>query len=177
MVELQRVEIIFGNTLKIEEVTSAPPLGHVEITLTFDQFTITAKGDVMYNLPADHTVQMQVAYVDAGGNPATIDNDVVWSSSDANIVSVQVDAINSMICRVTPVGVGQAQVTATVDADIGDGVRELVTLADITVVGGEAVAGTIEPVGAPEPIGSPDQSLPGQAPHPDQELPGAQTKR
>jgi hypothetical protein len=48
--------------------------------------------------------------------------------------------------------VGQAQVTATCDADLGDGVRELITLCDIEVVGGEAVAGTIQPVGEPDPL-------------------------
>lgn len=152
MVELSRVEIVFGNVLKIMEVQPPAPV-HTLITVKFDQFILTTESEhIMYNLPADHTVQMQVAYVDASGNPATIDNDVVWSSSDASIVSVQADAADSTKCRVTPVAVGQAQVTATVDADIGEGVRELVTLADITVIGGEAVAGTIEPVGAPEPI-------------------------
>jgi len=148
----QRIEIIFGNTLKIEEAAEPVALGTCEITVQFDQFIITAKGDVMFNLPADHTVQMQVAYTDSKGNPATIDNDVEWTTSDASIVSVQVDADDSTIVKVTPVGVGQAQVTATVDADIGEGERELVTLADITVIGGEAVAGTITPVGAPTPI-------------------------
>jgi hypothetical protein len=151
-VTVSRVEIVFSNALKIMEVPAPEPI-HALLTIRFDQFILTMKGDhVMYNLPADHTVQMQVAYVDSGGNPATIDNDVIWSSSDTNIVTVAADAADSTICRVTPVGVGQAQVTATVDADIGEGERELVTLADITVVGGEAVAGTIAPVGAPEPI-------------------------
>src|SRR4029077_19895488 len=101
----------------------------------------------------DHTVLMQIAYVDAKDNPATIDNDVSWQSSDTSIVTVTVDTSDSTTCRITPAGaVGQVQVTATCDADLGDGVRNLVTLCDIDVVGGEAVAGTIQPVGAPEPI-------------------------
>ena len=107
----------------------------------------------MYTLPVDHSVLMQVSYTDARGNPATIDGDVTWESSDTSIISVTVDQADSTICRATPVGtVGQAQVTATCDADLGEGTRELVTLCDIEVVGGEAVAGSIQPVGEPEPI-------------------------
>ena len=145
---MQRVEIVFDNPLQIMEVP-APALGRAEITIAFGPFLITAEGDhVMYTLPVDHTVLMQVSYVDARGNPATIDGDVSWESSDASIVtrrpSIRAD---STICRAVPVGsIGQAQVTATCDADLGEGVRELITLCDIEVVGGEAVAG-IDPAG------------------------------
>src|SRR5882672_5640619 len=142
MINQQRVEIVFGNALQIMEVP-APALGHAQITLKFDQFTITAEGDhVMYTLPVDHTVLMQVAYVDAKGNRATIDGEVSWQSSDESTIMVTVDASDSTICRATPVGsVGQAQVIATVDADLGEGTRTLITLCDIEVVGGEAVTG------------------------------------
>lgn len=152
MVEVQRVEIVFGNTLSIMEIE--PPQGGAVLKIMFEEFSITAKGEyLMYTLPVDHTVLMQIAYVDAKGNPATIDNDVVWHSSDVSIVTVTVDTSDSAMCRVMPVGsVGQAQVTATCDADLGDGVRNLVTLCDIEIVGGEAVAGIIQPVGEPEPI-------------------------
>jgi Bacterial Ig-like domain (group 2) len=147
-----RIEIAFSNPLQIMDVP-APVIGGQILIIRFDNFAITLEGDhVMYNLPADHTVQMQVVYVDSKGNPATIDNAVVWDSSDVSIVSVQADAADSTKVKVTPVAVGQAQVTATVDADIGEGVRELKTLADINVVGGEAVAGMIAPVGEAEPM-------------------------
>jgi hypothetical protein len=120
----------------------------------FDQFVITIEGDhVMYTLPVDHTVQMQVAYVDAQGNPATIDGEVTWESSDVAIAIVSVDSSDSTRVRVTPVGpLGQVQVTAKCDADIGEGTRELITTSDIEVVGGEAVSGTISPVGEAEPM-------------------------
>jgi hypothetical protein len=42
--------------------------------------------------------------------------------------------------------------TAYADADLGERVRELATTMDVTVMAGEAVAGTITPVGEPEPI-------------------------
>jgi hypothetical protein len=48
--------------------------------------------------------------------------------------------------------IGDVQVTATADADLGDGIREIITLLDLNVVSGEAVAGTINVIGTPEPI-------------------------
>ena len=106
----------------------------------------------MYNLMVDHFVKMKVSYVDAAGNPAVVDGPVAWASSDASIATVAVDATDSSIVTVTPAGdLGQVQVTATADADLGSGVRNLNTVADITVLAGEAVAGTIQPVGAPQP--------------------------
>jgi hypothetical protein len=163
MVNLVRLEIVFTNVLKIMEVADEDHArGEQLLKLTFDQFTITTKGDhVMYKLPADHTVLMQVAYTDANGNPATIDGVISWESSDEGLVTAMVDPADSTICRAVPAGgIGQAQITATCDADIGEGVRELVTLCDIEIVGGEAVAGMISPVGEPEPVGVPDQGLP-----------------
>ena len=112
----------------------------------------------MYTLSVDNLVKMQVSYVDAGGNPAKVDGPVQWVSSDTNLVTVAVDSQDSTIVMVTPVGkLGQVQVTATADADLGSGVRSLITTSDIDVVAGEAVAGTIQPIGDQEPI----------APHPE----------
>lgn len=107
----------------------------------------------MYTLPVDHLVSMQVTYVDAGGNPAKVDGEVLWASSDDTILTVNTDPSDSSMCTVTPAGqLGQAQVTATPDADLGSGVRQLITTADIEVVAGEAVAGSIQPLGEPQPL-------------------------
>jgi hypothetical protein len=148
-----RLEIVFANPLQVTEVD--PPVAIRSLmTVRFNEFSITAEGNVMYTLPVDHTVQMKVAYVDAKGNPATIDGDVSWASSDEAIATVSVDSADSSIVRVTPAAVGQVQITAACDADLGAGVRELITIADISIVAGEAVAGTISPVGEPEPAGT-----------------------
>ena len=104
-------------------------------------------------LPADRQVEVQVSYVDANGNPAVVDGDVSWSSSDEQIATVIVNASNTTIATVRPAtNIGNVQVSAVADADLGAGVRELVTLLDVTVVGGEAVAGTITPTGEAVPI-------------------------
>jgi hypothetical protein len=149
----QRIELClsFANALQICKIESPPQIASV-LTITYDRFTITAKGDVMYTLPVDMLVKMQVAYVDAEGNPAAIDGPVAWASSDETVVTVTPETGDSTIVTVVPVGpTGQIQITATADADLGAGVRNLVTVCDIQIVAGEAVAGTISPVGAPTP--------------------------
>lgn len=147
----QRLEIAFVTPLIVAEVE--PPSGGVLLSITHQRFTITADGDlIMYTLPLDHLVKMQVAYVDAGGNPAKVDGAVVWASSDAAIAAAQADPADSTICTVTPSKLGQVQITATADADLGDGVRQIITPCEVTVVAGEAVSGTIAPIGEAEPI-------------------------
>lgn len=150
MAEAQRVEIAFVTPLT---VTPVVPEGHALLKLVAGPFTVTAQGDgLMYTLPVTHEVGMQVSYVDAQGNPATIDGEVTWSSSNDDIATAEVDPDDSTICTVVPGGtLGQVQISATVDADLGTGTRELITTADVTVVAGEAVAGTISPIGEPSP--------------------------
>lgn len=140
-----------GGTLKfvVDE-----PEGYAIFTTTYDGFTITAKGQGMaYKLPNDKLIRVKVAYVDSHGNAATVDGDPTWESSDENIVTIEVDPEDAMQAKITPVGqAGQAQISVTADADLGNGIKEIITTADIDVVAGEAVAGTISPVGEPEPI-------------------------
>ena len=106
-----------------------------------------------YTLPAGMQCEVQVGYIDANGNPATVDGEVTWASSNDAVCAATVDAADSTRCSIAAVGgLGDVQVTATADADLGGGVRELVTLLDVHVVAGEAVAGTINVVGEAAPI-------------------------
>jgi hypothetical protein len=145
------VNFQLGGTLKfvVDE-----PEGYALFTTTYEGFTITAKGHGMaYKLPNDKFIAVKVAYADSRGNPAAVDGDVTWESSDESVVTVVADAGDSTSAKITPVGpIGQAQISCTADADLGEGVREIITTADIDVVAGEAVAGTIAPVGEPQPI-------------------------
>ena len=109
-----------------------------------------------YTLPADKTVKLQIAYVDANGNPAAVDGVIAWSSSNPEIADVQSlpvekGAEGSVVQLVPGTTIGNCQITAQADADMGEGVRHINTLLDVTVVGGEAVAGVITPVGELEP--------------------------
>jgi len=146
------IEFRLGGTLTLK--SKPDKKGYCLVTLRYRDFTVTARGDDMaYTLPSRMQAHVQVAYVDASGNPATVDGDVVWGSSDDNVASVTVDPTDSTKATVGAVGpIGQVQVTASADADLGQGVRTLVTPMDVTVVAGEAVSGTISPVGPVEPI-------------------------
>jgi hypothetical protein len=146
------IEVALGGTFKLSMREVEQPGSFV--TLKFGPITVKARGaDMAFTLPVDMQVKVAVSYVDSEGNPATVDGDVEWASSDAAIAAVVADPDNSFEAVVRPTTtLGQVQITATADADLGDGVRELITLMDVTVVAGEAVAGTIAPVGAPTPI-------------------------
>jgi hypothetical protein len=139
-----------GGTLQIKKKKKPKLLCFV--TLRYGQFSITAKGeDMAYTLASGTQVHLKVSYVDAAGNPAVVDGDVAWSSSDEAVATVTMEGVDSALVKaVGPTG--QVQITATADADLGTGTREIVTPMDLTVAAGEAVAGTIAPVGPAEPI-------------------------
>lgn len=85
---------------------------------------------------------VSVSAVDARGNPAPLDGLPSWASSDAALLTV--DPNPDGTARVAAVGaLGNAQVTVSADADLGEGVRTLTGLLDVTVVAGEAVALTV----------------------------------
>lgn len=149
------VNFQLGGTLKISIDDEPETRPGAFITLHHDGLTLTARGeDMAYKLANDHTVALQVSYVDSKGNPAAVDGEVTWDTSNESIVAVQpVDQDSTMVKLMPGDQLGLAQISATADADLGDGVREIITVMDVEIVAGEAVAGTIAPVGEPEPIG------------------------
>jgi hypothetical protein len=140
-----------GGVFTIAGITP-PPIIETTIATHTGSVVITAKGTHMaYTLPIDKLIVVQVGYTDAKGNKAIVDS-VAWSSSNGLVMTTP-DASDPTICTLTPEGtIGSCQVTADADADLGEGVRHLLTLFDITLVGGEAVAGTIVVTGDPQPI-------------------------
>jgi len=106
-----------------------------------------------YNLPDGMQVAVAVSYVDADGNPAVVDGPATWTTSDATIATVTATGDYAALVAATKGGtLGTAQITATADAQMGAGTTNLLTTFDVTVVAGQAVAGTITPSGAPEAI-------------------------
>src|SRR5215472_9703611 len=115
--------------------------------------TISEGFAMAYNLPDGMQVAVEVAYVDADGNPASVDGPATWTSSDATIATVTATADYAATIAATKGGtLGTAQITATADADLGSGTTNLLTTFDVTVVAGQAVSGTITPTGAATPI-------------------------
>jgi hypothetical protein len=148
------VQFQLGGTLKF--LTDEP--GYALVTLTYRGFKVTAKGDAMaYTLPDGNEVHVKISYVDAQGNAAIVDGDITWTSSNDEIATVIVDdddSTEAVVAATVGGTIGQVQITAKADADLGSGVRELITTMDVEVVAGEAVSGMIEPVGGSVPIGS-----------------------
>jgi hypothetical protein len=150
------IDFQLGGTLRFRSAR-AKSTGHAIVTIRYDGFSVTAHqredGNMAYTLPNDHTVKVQISYVDSHGNPAAVDGPVAWASSNEDVLTVEVDPADSTMVTIWPEGqVSQAQVVATADADLGEGIRQIVTTMDVTVVAGEAVSGTIAPIGPPTPI-------------------------
>src|SRR6516165_2044882 len=94
---------------------------------------------VSYNLASGMQCKIRVDYVDAAGNPAVVDGEVAWASSDDTIAAVFVSSTDSQDAVIRTIGpIGQVQITATADADLGAGVRNIITPMDVTIVAGEA---------------------------------------
>lgn len=109
-------------------------------------------------LTATQEAVVEVTYADRLGNPANVDGAPAWTVSNSSIVEVvATEDPNIFVIRATGT-LGTSQVTVTADADLGDGVREILATEDITVVAAEAVNATIV-FGAPR-----EQPLPDPAP-------------
>jgi len=147
------INIQFGGSVDLN-LALQPPTTEPDtiVIVTYKGFTAQAKGNHMaYTMPVDTFIEIQVAYVDAHGNPAKVDGDVQWTSSNPSIASV--DSTGPDAAKVTTLGpLGTTQIVAAADADLGEGTRELLTTLDVTIVAGEAVAGTINVTSPPQPV-------------------------
>lgn len=98
-------------------------------------------------------VPLALKVLDAEGNPATVEGAPSWQSSDTSLVTVTPDAADparAVASTVPGPGVGTATVSATVDADLGEGVMPIGASLDIDVVAADAAVVNLEP-GTPEP--------------------------
>jgi len=94
-------------------------------------------------LNTEQKVTLTLKPITAGGNPTVVDGVPLWSVSDAGIVSLVVSP-DGLTAEAIAVGPGVATISATADADLTAGVREIVGTLDIQVVAAEAVTLTIE---------------------------------
>ncbi len=94
-------------------------------------------------LKATQNVDLSVTVTDKKGNPATVQNGV-WTSAGEGVVTVTDNTNNSATASAvgTP---GVATITYTADADLGEGVQEVVGTVDIEVVAGDASVFNIVP--------------------------------
>jgi hypothetical protein len=96
----------------------------------------------MARITTEEQVDVTVRPLTAAGNPAAIDGDVVWTSSDPAVATVT--STGPLTATVAAVGVGASQIVAKFDADLDVGeLREIELSGAIEVVGAEAQTGEI----------------------------------
>lgn len=89
-------------------------------------------------LTTEQSVVVAIVLLTAAGNPAEPDGPATWTSSDPDVATVTPDPSDPTKAVVKAVGPGAAQITATVDADLSEGVRELTASGVVEVVRAEA---------------------------------------
>lgn len=94
-------------------------------------------------------VLVTVSPVSAKGNAAPVDGIPVWEVSDTSLLSVvpSEDGLSAVVTAVGPIGL--AQVSVKGDADLGEGVVEIVGILDVEVVASSATTFALTP-GVPE---------------------------
>ena len=107
-------------------------------------------GEVLLSIQLTDSQQCELSIkpVDKKGNPAKVDGKPVWSVDNTELLSVtpSADGLSCTLAAVGPLGSGTVSVKA--DADLGEGVSEVVGVANVEVVAGQAVTVNIES-GAP----------------------------
>jgi len=92
------------------------------------------------NLQIGTVAYLTVQWLDAHGNAAPIEGLIGWVSSNPSIARLTPDPLDHARCLVyAPGWVGDAVVQATVDAQVGEGVRVVAAYITITVTLGKQV--------------------------------------
>jgi len=131
-------------------LTEPPGEANLRWTLHYEDFTVEGDDGMAVTLTDVQKVTVGVQPVDAKDNPAAIDGVPVWAVSDPALLSLAPNPSDPNGMVVLAVGpLGNAQVSVTVDADLGAGVLTLTGLLDVTVVSSQATTVGIV-VGTPE---------------------------
>lgn len=101
-------------------------------------------------LTDEQECELAPSFTTAAGNPGRVDGVPVWSSSNPDVLDLQVsdDGLQALVTAKGPLG--SSQVSVTVDADLGEGVRQVVGVLDVIVQAAEVVAVGIV-AGTPKP--------------------------
>jgi len=101
----------------------------------------------MARITNEQKVKISVAPKTAAGNPAPIDGDVEFASDNPDVAVVE--RIDATSAYVLAVGAGAALISASFDADMGEGVRAVTATGALEVVAAEAETAEIT-FGEPE---------------------------
>ncbi len=92
-------------------------------------------------LTTEQQARVEVKPKTQGGHDAPIDGEVTFESSDPLVAEITVTGPASATIRA--IDPGAAQITASFDADLGEGVRRIELSGAIEVVNAEAVTGEL----------------------------------
>jgi hypothetical protein len=108
-----------------------------DIVLTFDGgFTMIVTDDFTKIGP------VSVSWKTAAGHPAKVDGATKFASDNESVAAVVEEADGGVFIILGDLG--KAQITATADADLGEGVEPVMAIGDLEYVAGKAVAGVLD---------------------------------
>lgn len=112
------------------------------ISITYNDITVKGENLVM-NLPDNMKFQVTVQALDAKGNPAQLDGEPVWTAATPETVDVVTDETGTWVVAKGPLG--PYHVDVAVDADLGEGVKQLFGFVEGEVIASEAVVVNVVP--------------------------------
>ena len=139
---MNQLEISFGSPLVVIH-TQCVSLVRAAFTLTSDNYSVTGE-NMAATMSAGSRATVSVEWKDTGGRPVKVDGPTKWVSSVPATVQIEPSTGNPQIANLfAPGAIGNSQIQATADADLGDGQKAVTATLDITVIAGEAVGGDI----------------------------------
>jgi len=84
-------------------------------------------------------VSLNVSPKSAAGNPAEVDGIPAWNSSDESVITLVPSDDGLSVDAITTGKIGTSQISVSVDADLGSGIRTITGVLDIEVRPSEAV--------------------------------------
>lgn len=115
----------------------APPA--LRLLITINRLLIEGTTPMAITITDTQKFTATVTAVDARGNPATLDGPANFTVSDETLLFLaNVSDLSADVLAIGPLG--NAQLVVVADADLGEGIRTIQGVLDVTVVSGEAVS-------------------------------------
>ncbi len=99
---------------------------------------VIARSPIIYQLQDGQKSSVTIDFKTLGGNPATVDGVPAWTVSNPEILdlSVSADGLTATFSAKGPLG--SCFLNLTADADLSEGVRNIIGQSEVVVVAGDA---------------------------------------
>lgn len=182
IVQCHEVEVAKLDQILAEVVEVHPHAKRVVFDTTYEGVEQKDVSHMIIQVKKQFTAS--VKFLDDDGNVAEVQGLPEWKNDNTAILAMKVagDGLSATVAAIG--GVGSGQISVVADADLGEGVEEIIGILDVQVKGGKATVVQIDTgpvtdmnvVDNTLPLDQPviDNTLPGDLEHPDRELPGDQ---